>query len=232
VKGTPGHGKELMASHELPPHAPLPRTWKPLAAGLLMLIIACGGFFFSGLYLAAPQSPWVTGDTGDIFGHVKDRDGHSIANATVSVGDRENITNATGWFHINPVKTGRQAIVVEAPGFRQLRWVTIISGGNPLEYSFVLTAGNGTETHDDVGNLSGGFYSCGSLLVVFTAMTLLGSLLAFQRRSYPLATAGAILSFSVGYFQVIVYSGFVLPIGIILSLVSVILLLFSRGEFS
>ena len=232
MNGTSKHGKELMASHKLPQHQPPPRTWKPLAAGLLMLIIAGGGFIFSGLYLAVPQSPWVTGDSGDIFGHVKDADGKAVPNATVSVGDRQEQTNRSGSFHLRPVPTGRQVIVIDAPGYRQLRWTTLISGGNPLGYSFVLTAGNGTEVHDDVPNLNTGFYSCGSLLLVFSAITLLGSLFAFQRKRYPIATTGAIMSFSVGYFQVIVVGGFILPIGIVLSLVSVILLLFSRGEFA
>lgn len=232
MNGTTKHGKELMASHKLPPHSPPPRTWKPLAAGLLMLINAGGGFIFSGLYLAAPQSPWITGDAGEIFGYVKEKDKDPVPNATVSVGDKDTVTNETGYFHLAPVGTGRQAIVIDAAGHRQLRWVTLISGGNPLEYSFVLSAGNGTEIHDDTGNQGGGFYSCGSLLMVFAAITFLGSLFALQRKKYQIATIGAIMSFSVGYFQVIVYGGIVLPVGIILSLVSVILLLFSRGEFT
>lgn len=229
---TSKHGKELMASHRLPAHAPMPRTWKPLLAGLLMVIVAAGGFIYSGLYIAIPESPWVSGQSGEIFGQVKGENDTKLAGAVVSVGDREGRTNGTGYFNLKDVGTGRQVIVIEAPGYKQLRWKTLITGGNPLGYSFVLTAGNGTETRDDVGNLTGGFYSCGTLMMIFTAIILLGALFCFQRKRYPVATTGAILSFSVGYFQVFFLFGLILPIGIILSLASVILLLFSRGEFT
>lgn len=239
---TSKHGKELLASHRLPAHTPPPRTWKPLLAGLLMVIVAGGGFIYSGLYIAIPESPWVSGSEGQIFGHVnykEDQNKTPLANATVSVGAREARTNDTGYFDLKGVGTGQQVIVIEAPGYRQLRWRTIITGGNPLEYSFVLTQvnesdpdGNGPVSKDDVGNLNTGFYSCGTLIMVFTAIILLGALFCFQRKRYPLATTGAILSFSVGYFQVYFLFGLIIPYGIIFSLASVILLLFSRGEFT
>ena len=239
---TSKHGKELLASHRLPAHTPSPRTWKPLLAGLLMIIVAGGGFIYSGLYIAIPESPWVSGSEGHIYGHVnymEDQNKTPLANATVSVGDREARTNDTGYFDLHSVGTGQQAIVIEAPGYRQLRWRTVITGGNPLEYSFVLTEvnasdpdGNGPVSKDDVGNLNTGFYGCGALMMIFTAVILLGALFCFQRMRYPLATTGAILSFSVGYFQVYVLFDLIIPYGIIFSLASVILLLFSRGEFA
>jgi len=233
------HGKELLASHRLPAHAPPPRTWKPLLAGLLLIIVAAGGFLYSGLYIAIPESPWVSGQDGEIFGHVKGDNNTQLSGATVSVGDREGRTNETGYFHLKDVDTGRQVIVMDAPGYRQLRWKTLITGGNPLEYSFVLTKINASDPNgnapifkDDVGNLNGGFYSCGTLMLIFTSIILAGALFCFQRKRYPIATTGAILSFSVGYFQVFFLFGLIIPIGIIFSLASVILLLFSRGEFS
>ncbi len=229
---TSKHGKELLASHRLPAHAPPPRTWKPLLAGLLLIIVAVGGFLYSGIYIAIPESPWVSGESGQILGQVNAKNGTALAGALVSVGDREGKTNETGHFDLKDVDTGRQVIVVEAPGYRQLRWRTVITGGNPLAYSFVLTAGNGTETHDDVEGLNGGFYSCGALMMIFTSIILVGALFCFQRKRYPLATTGAILSFSVGYFQVFFLLGIIIPFGIIFSLASVILLLFSRGEFT
>ena len=197
-----------------------------------MLLNAVGGFIFSGIYIAVPGSPWVTGQTADILGHVKEQNGTAIPNATVSCADMDVLTNETGWFHISGVAAGRQAIVVDAAGFRQLRWMALINGGNTFAYSFVLTRGNGTETHDDVSSSKNLFYFCGSLLVLVTAITLLGALSAFQRKRYALATIGAMISFSVGLFQGVSLGGIDLPIGIIFSLVSVILLLFSRGEFT
>ena len=125
-----------------------------------------------------------------------------------------------------------KVIVVEAAGYRQLRWKTIITGGNPLGYAFVLSPGNGTESHDETADLSGGFYGCGTLMMIFTVVIAAGALFSFQRRRYAVATTGAILSFSVGYFQVVFLFGLVIPIGIILSIAAVILLLFSRGEFT
>jgi hypothetical protein len=229
---TSKHGKELLASHRLPAHEPPPRTWKPLLAGALLVIVAAGGFVFSGVYLAIPGSPWVSGGSGEIFGQVKGGNETPLAGALVSVDGREGRTNDTGHFDLKDVATGRQVIVVEAPGYRQLRWRTVITAGNALGYAFVLTAGNGTESHDDVENLNGGFYSCGALMLIFTSIVLVGALFCVQRKRYPIATTGAILSFSIGYFQVVYLFGIVIPFGIIFSLASVILLLFSRGEFA
>lgn len=226
------HGKELLASHRLPAHAPIPRTWKPLLAGVFLVVVAAGGFIYSGLYIAIPESPWVSGEQGEIFGHVKGGNDTALSGAVVSVGDRAGRTNGTGYFLLKNVGTGHQTIVIEAQGYKQLRWKTLITGGNPLGYSFVLTPGNGTEPRDDVDSLSGGFYSCGTLMLLFTSIILAGALFCFQRKRYPVATTGAILSFSVGYFQVFFLFGLIIPIGIIFSLASVILLLFSRGEFS
>jgi len=226
------HGKELMASHSLPVHAPPPRTWKPLAAGVMMLVIAAGGFLFSGLYIAIPESTWISGDEGNIFGTVKVNSTTGVAGATVAVGTESTTTNETGYFELRGVDTGRQVIVVEAPGYRQLRWRTIITGGNPLGYPFVLTPGNGTETHDETGDLSGGFYGCGALMLIFTTVIATGAVFSFRRKRYPIATTGAILSFSIGYFQVLFIFGLIIPLGIILSIASVVLLLFSRGEFT
>ncbi len=226
------HGKELLASHRLPAHSPAPRTWKPFAAGLLLVIVAVGGFAFSGLYLAIPGSPWVTGESGHILGQVKNGNGTPVQGALVSVGPREGRTNSTGHFDVTDVDTGLQVIVVEAPGYRQLRWRTVITGGNPLGYSFVLSPGTGTEKHDETGDLTGGFLSCGALMVIFTLIVLAGAMFCFQRKRYPIATTGAILSFSVGYFQVFFLFGAIIPFGIIFSLASVVLLLFSRGEFT
>lgn len=233
------HGKELMASHRLPAHSPPPRTWKPLLAGLLLVIVAAGGFAFSGVYIAIPESPWVSGGPGEIFGQVKGANDTLLAGATVSVGDREARTNGTGHFRLADVDTGRQVIVLDAPGYRQLRYRTVITGGNPLPYSFVLKQAdpdnpdrNGPVYEDNIDDLNTGFYSCGALMVIFTSIILVGALFCFRRKRYPLATTGAILSFSVGYFQVFFLFGIVIPFGIIFSLASVILLLFSRGEFT
>lgn len=234
-----GHGRELLASHRLPAHGPPPRTWKPLLAGLLLVIVAAGGFLFSGLYLAIPESPWLSGEKGEIFGQVKGENDTLLEGATVSVGGRAGQTNETGRFHIKGVDTGRQVIVVDAPGYRQLRYSTVITGGNPLGYPFVLTkaghqdpGGDGPVRDGNIPDLNTGFYSCGALMMIFTAIVLAGALFCFRRRRYPIATTGAILSFSVGYFQVFFLFGLIIPYGIIFSLASVILLLFSRGEFS
>ena len=102
---TSKHGKELLASHRLPAHTPPPRTWKPLLAGLLLVIVAAGGFIFSGLYIAIPESPWVSGQDGTIFGHVKDGNGTRLSGAVVSVGDRAGQTNDTGFFSLKNVGT-------------------------------------------------------------------------------------------------------------------------------
>jgi len=232
---TSRHGKELLASHRLPAHGPPPRTWKPLLAGVLLIVVAGGGFLFSGIYIAIPESPWVSGERGEIFGnvyHKLDQNDTPVPNATVSVGGRSVQTNETGFFDLKGVDTGRQVIVVEAPGYRQLRWRTVITGGNPLGYRFILSAGNGTEEHDDVGGLNDGFYACGSVIMALAAIVLAGALFCFRRTRYSLAATGAFLSFLVGYFQVFFLYGVVMPLGIILSLASVILLLFSRGEFT
>lgn len=216
------HGKELMASHTIPPKAPPPKTLKPLLAAMMLIGTAAGGFLFSGALVAAPLSPWVTGDSGGITGQVKDTKDLVVPNATVAVGDLHVLTNETGNFEITEVGVGRQVIVVDAPGFRQLRFITLIAGGNPMKYAFVLTPGNGTETTNDVPNQANGFYVCGGLSVIFSAVTLLGGLFAAQRKRYALATTGGIIG--LGILPLF-------PVGTIICLGAIVLLLFSRSEF-
>jgi len=216
------HGKELMASHDMPARAPPPRTFKPLLAAVLLLGTAAGGFLLSGALVAAPLSPWVTGDTGGILGQVKDSDDNLVANATVAVAARRVRTNETGHFDLPDVPTGRQVIVVDTAGFKQLRFITIIAGGNPMRYAFVLTPGNGTDTTNDVPNQANGFYTCGGLSVVFSAVTLLGGLFAAQRKRYALATTGGIVG--LGILPLF-------PLGTVICLGAIVLLLFSRSEF-
>jgi hypothetical protein len=96
----------------------------------------------------------------------------------------------------------------------------MISGGNPIRYSFVLTPGNGTETKDDFPNQANGFYMCGGISLIFGAITLAGALFAFQRKKFAIATAGAIMGIALLF-----------PIGMVTSGAALVLLLFSRGEF-
>ena len=217
-----GHGKELMASHRLAPKAPQPRTFKPLLAAVLLLGTAAGGFLFSGALMAAPLSPWVTGDAGALNGHVKDKNDDPVANATVAVGSRIATTNGTGHFNLSGVPSGRQVIVVDSPGFMQLRFITLVSGGSTTPYSFVLTPGNGTETTNDVPNQTNFFYTCGGLSAVFSSLTLLGGLFAAQRRVYSVATAGGLVG--MGILPLF-------PLSTVICLGAVVLLLFSRSEF-
>jgi hypothetical protein len=217
-----GHGKELMASHDIPVRAPPPRTFKPLLAAVMLMGTAAGGFFFSGALVAAPLSPWVTGDSGTITGQVKDDDDNPLANASVAVGSRLAATNGTGHFDLAGITPGRQVIVVDCPGFRQLRFITLVAGGNAVPYSFVLSPGNGTETTNDVPNQTNFFYTCGGLSAVFSAVTLLGGLFSAQRKRYAVAMAGGIVG--MGILPLF-------PLCTIICLGAIVLLLFSRGEF-
>lgn len=217
-----GRGKELMASHEHAPRAPPPRTFKPLLAAVLLLGTAAGGFFFSGALVAAPMSPWVTGDHSDISGQVRDENDRPLANVTVAIDDKVAVTNDTGRFELSGVPVGRRVMVVDSPGFRQVRFITVVSGGNPVLAPFVLTPGNGTEVFNDVQNQHNFFYTCGGLSAVFSAMALLGGLLAAQRRKYALATAGGLVG--MGILPLF-------PLSTVICLGAVVLLLFSRSEF-
>jgi len=220
----PGHGKELMAEHELPPKAPPPKTFKPLLAAVLILGTAAGGFVYSGGLIAAPLSPWVTGDSSELTGHVKDNatPSHPLANATVAVGSRIATTNETGYFDISGVPSGRQVIVVDSEGYRQLRFVTLVSGGSAVPYSFVLTPGNETETVDDVPNWTNFFYTCGGITAVMSSFTLLGGLFAAQRKRFSVAAAGGIIG--MGIVPLI-------PFSTLFCLGAIVVLLFSRSEF-
>jgi hypothetical protein len=211
-----------MASHDIPARAPPPRTFKPVLAAVLLLGTAAGGFLFSGALVAAPLSTWITGETGAILGQIKDNNDNPVANATVAVGAKRVDTNGTGNFEIFGIPTGRQVIVVETPGFRQVRFITLIAGGNPMRYSFVLKPGEGTETTNDVPNQANGFYTCGGLSVIFSAVTLLGGLFAAQRKRYALATTGGIVG--LGILPLF-------PMGTVICLGAIVLLLFSRSEF-
>jgi hypothetical protein len=220
----PGHGKELMAAHERVPKAPRPRTFKPLVAAVLILGTAAGGFVYAGGLIAAPLSPWVTGDSSEMTGHVKDNatPSHPLANATVAVGSRLATTNDTGYFEISGVPSGRQVIVVDSAGYRQLRFITIVSGGSVTPYSFVLTPGNGTRTESDVSDWVNFFYTCGGITAVMSSLALLGGLFAAQRKRFSVATAGGIIG--MGIVPLI-------PFSTLFCLGAIVVLLFSRSEF-
>ena len=217
-----GRGKELMASHELAPKSPPPRTFKPLFAAVLLLGTAAGGFFFSGALVAAPLSPWVTGETGTLTGVVRDGNDTPVADATVAVGGKMTTTNATGHFELSGVPSGRQIIVVDSKDSKQLRFITLVSGGSTVPYSFLLMPGNGTQTTDDVPNQVNFFDTCGGLSAVFSSVTLLGGLFAAQRRKYAVATAGGLVG--MGILPLF-------PLSTIICLGAVVMLLFSRSEF-
>jgi len=214
------HGKELLASHTPSRPAPPSRSIKPMIAAVLLIVTAGAGLWNSGILVAAPMSPWVTGDIGRIQGYVNSASKEPVPNATIAVGLVDGTSNDTGWFDVDRVGTGRQVIVVDAPGYRQLRFITMISGGNPLQYRFVLNPGNGTETVDDSGTQINTFYLCGGISLIFAGITLAGALFAAQRRKFAVAAAGAIMGIAL-----------IFPIGMLTSGAALVLLLFSRGEF-
>jgi hypothetical protein len=194
-------------------------TWKPVAAAAMMFITAVFGLYFSGAFMAAPLSPWVTGPSGEIQGTVK-ADNVALANVTVAAGTHTCTTNETGWFDLKGLETGRQVIIVDAAGYKQLRYSTMIGGGSPLRYSFVLKVGNGTDSQDDFGNQVNSFYTCGALTLIFTAFAIIGGIFSFWRKRFSLATTGALMG--MGILPAFPYTT-------ILCVIALMLLLFSRS---
>lgn len=217
----PGRGRELMASHELPPRPARSRSLKPIIAAALVLIASVGGLVVSVVYIAAPHSVWLLGSSGEISGVVRNSTGEAIQGARVGVMGLETFTNETGRFSLSGAPTGRQVIVVEAQGYRQLRFITLL-GETPVSLSLVLKEGSGTEVVDEHPQQVNSFYTCGAITMVFSALALLGGLLALRRRSYTMALAGAMAGLAIPPFPVMAF----------LCMVAVVLLLFSRGEFS
>ncbi|MEM4728951.1 MAG: carboxypeptidase-like regulatory domain-containing protein [Thermoplasmata archaeon] len=217
---SPGRPKELMASHELPRREGAARSLKPAIAGVLLLIAASAGFVTSGRYIGAPHLPWLLGSHGELTGEIKNESGGGIQNATVCVLELRTVSNETGYFRLSGVPTGRQEVVVEADGYKKLRFITLVYEA-PVKLSLKLKEGNGTEVVDEHPQQVSSLYTCGALTLVFSVVALGGAFSAMRRKRYTIALTGAMVGLALPPF----------PIATVLCLTAIALLIFSRGEF-
>jgi hypothetical protein len=175
----------------------------------------------------------VKGKTGTISGSIIDTKNIPVENARIILNIDKSIypnniilTQKPGTFSFNDIPIGIYEITVKTPDFKvlNLRNITVFDDQNNAIPVQKLTKLKPVDLYEE--DISGA-YMCTVVLVIFALITLFGAISAFQRKRYSFAFMGAIF----GMVPVILALRFDVCVSGILCVVSLVLLVFSRGEF-
>jgi hypothetical protein len=116
--------------------APVKMTWKPIAAGILLIAVSVIGLVTStNLIMTANDSPLYSADSGGIKGFVLNEDNERLAGAKVTFEgtDLVTYTNENGKFVFKKVPRGEHDMVATYPGYVTVRFPTMILGGTNID---------------------------------------------------------------------------------------------------
>ena len=220
-----------------PPKVRKHKSSKPAIAGALLIIHAIvalilAGVLFTGGWFIGNMGDGVewfgVDDRADITGMVSSEDGAPAVNVTISiVGEPLSArTNEDGIYILYNVPTGNQKIKVEKEGYNTIIYKTFINPSESRrdndqknEYNFTLTTGDQTierGSYPPLELIRNIVFICGTLLVIFAIITLIGGYYAIKRENYKIAIIGAITG--------------ILSAGI-LAIIALFILLLARDEF-
>ena len=112
------------------------KTWKPLGAGVLLLAIAIVGLITSGnLIMTIENKPLYSPNTGSLKGYIINKDGERLAGARVDIVGKAltAYTNADGKYEFKSIPKGECILEATFPGYRTLKFPTMILGGTQLQ---------------------------------------------------------------------------------------------------
>jgi len=112
------------------------KTWKPLGAGVLLLVIAIVGLITSSnLIMTIENRPLYSPNTGSLKGYILNNDGERLAGARVDiVGKSLTIySNADGKYEFKSIPKGECILEATFPGYRTVTFPTMILGGTQLQ---------------------------------------------------------------------------------------------------
>jgi hypothetical protein len=168
-----------------------------------------------------------------LYGRVEDINGIPIANANVSIIEDDlyvwTSTNETGMFALRDVVVGIYDIKVSCENYRVVLQdnVTILpdEDDNKIMYlEFVLSRAPGAKY---IGLDLSMYYTCATLLAIFSILALAGGICALKRRHYGIALIGAIF----GILPVMKLGIPPICTNAVLSVVALVLIITSRAEF-
>lgn len=244
---TPMVGEPVRASGAARVTGPARISFKPLAAGMMLLFVAVIGLWMGSVLvftddLVASGFADMEG-TGDFAGRVTGPDDAPIAGVQVSTThgpdglaidavDRVNVTTgpdgryrftdlAAGVYTFRFTHPNQTAVVLQAPVYPD-SYASLFSGGSAFG-NVEMPAPGGTEAKQvsRIDELQSAGRVAGWIILVLSALALAGGWACIRRKAFPLAVVGAV----AGIFTF----GFI--VGSIVSALALILILMSRKEF-
>lgn len=211
--GRPAYDVHYHYYYEPPKPKPGKSSKPAIAGGLLivhgivsillaaMLILLIGAFTGDGEFFGV-------GDTVDITGTVVYENGTPAEGVTISILDTEKTTqtDSEGRYNLYNVPAGNQKIIVEKDGYNTIEFKTFINPSSPdgnqpnnqnqdNEHDFTITPGNEVLERGSYAPLEliGTFmYVCGTIIIIFSILSIIGGIYALQRKHYGIAVVGAL----------------------------------------
>jgi len=198
-----------------------PKSKKPIAAAIILLVVFCLGIFTSVLAEVFIETTMDVASGVGLNGRVKiivtDIDNKSIENVNVVMGNISGFTNENGEFIIEQFEPGIQIIELSIEGYIDQSREIIVSPFFDSEHTVKLKEGDSKEElikFDSTG--------CTLILIIFSVFGLIGTITCLKREHFDVAIAGSLIAIlSFGFFF----------IGSILSIIAFVLIYKSKDEF-
>jgi hypothetical protein len=192
----------------------------PTVAGILLIcvfVLGISSAVFTDAFLNAPLTLLAdNGFTGSVDIIVVDQNNVTLSNVNIVVENTENISYSSGKYHICNLPVGITKIEMFLNNYTTYTKEILILPFITSTYNLSLTEVSGQyyEKFDTVG--------CFIILLIFSVIGLLSSVMCLKRHHLDVAIVGSILAiFSFGFFF----------IGSLLSIIAVVIIFKSRDEF-
>lgn len=196
-----------------------PQTDRPTIAAVLLIVVFLVGILsavFPGLFIETPLAPFSgAGIDGSIALEIKNESGAPQSSIQVAVNEKNGTTNETGIVEIKNVPLGIQTVDIYIPENKTIR-------KDLLVLPFISSVHEITLTDEMPSHEPMDLIWCQSILIIFSVIVLLGATVSWKRQHHDVALFGSVVGiFSVGFFM----------IGSVLSILALIIIIYSREEF-
>ena len=204
------------------------KSMKPPIAGLLLIIVCLLGLVIGSALFFSMDIIEDANISGRFRGIVVTADGEELPGVEISVVDHPEysvVTDMDGKFSLANITSGKQTLLLARDGYKTLKAEVFIV---PWDVSLprerlTMEEGIGTTGYE---SLVIKVLELGPVLAVIIAIlsvgALIGAVMAFLRKHFPIAVVGAVCGIVAGFFSII---------GIPLGIVALILLLLAKEEF-
>ena len=196
------------------------KTRTPTVAGILLIcvfVLGISSAIFPEVFLDAPLTLLAdNGFSGSVDIIIVDQNNTTLSNVNIIVEDAKNVSFNENKYHICNVSVGITNIELNLDNYTTYTKEILVLPFITSTYNITMTIGEGiySEVFDTVG--------CFIILLIFSIIALLASIMCLKRHHLDVAIVGGILGiFSFGF----------LFIGSLLSIIAVIIIFKSRDEF-